>query len=89
MYGVKKPEDFFFFFVLFTFRKPLKLFWGLPKWKFLPEKAKITPGKKSGKVTLPLLQKNFPVKPLLLLILFPALFYPSAVIECEYYFCVS
>ena len=30
----------------FTFRNPLKLFRGQPKWKFLPRKKnKITPGK--------------------------------------------
>ena len=55
----------FFFSFLFTFRKPLKLSQGLPKLKFLPgKKAKITPEKKSGKVTLPLSEKNFPVTPL-------------------------
>ena len=39
--GQKKAEDFFFF-LLFTFGKPLKLLMGLPKWKFHWEKAKIT-----------------------------------------------
>ena len=29
----------FFFFLLFTFMKRLKLLRGLPKWKFLPRKA--------------------------------------------------
>ena len=42
-----KAEDFYFFVLLFTFRKPLKLFRGLPKWKFL--KAKITQGKNQEK----------------------------------------
>ena len=40
----KKADDFFVRFVvvlvlLFTFRKPLKLFRGLPKWKFPPGKG--------------------------------------------------
>ena len=33
---------FFVFFFAFYFRKPLKLFQSLPKWKFRAEKAKIT-----------------------------------------------
>ena len=31
---IKKAVFFSFLFLLFTFRKRLKLFWGLPKWKF-------------------------------------------------------
>ena len=35
-----KAEDFFFFFAFhFTFMNPLKLFLGLPEWKFLPGKG--------------------------------------------------
>ena len=57
---VKKADDLFFFF----FFSPVKLFRGLLKWKFSPEKrlkscrekfgkSDFTPGKKSGKVTSP------------------------------------
>ena len=54
--GLKKAEDFFLLFcfalfLLFTFWKPLKLF---TKMEISTgKKATITPGKKSGKVTLP------------------------------------
>ena len=56
---------FCFCFVLFVFHfsKPLKKILGLPKWKFSTGKKHFTPGKKSGKMTLPP-QKNFPVTPL-------------------------
>ena len=50
--------------LLFAFRKPLELFQGLPKWKFLPGKYLSHTGKKSGKVTLPPPLKIFPVTPL-------------------------
>ena len=40
----------FFFFLLFTFRKHLKLLRGLLKWKFLlGKKPRITPGKNREK----------------------------------------
>ena len=42
----------------------MKFVFGLPKWKFSTGKKHFTPGKKSGKMTLPT-QKNFPVTPLL------------------------
>ena len=37
---------------------------GVPKWEFSTGKKHFTPGKKSGKMTLPP-QKNIPVTPLL------------------------
>ena len=70
---------FFFFFYLFIyllffffalhFSKLLKFVLGLPKWKFPTGKRHFTPGKKSGKMTLPP-QKNFPVTPLVTMIFF-------------------
>ena len=61
---------FFFFFFLFSFffffashfSKPLKYVLGLLEWTFSTGKKHFTPGKKSGKMTLPP-QKNFPVTP--------------------------
>ena len=52
-----------FFFFAFHFPKPLKFVLGLSKWKFSTGQKHFTPGKKSGKLTLPS-QKNFPVTPL-------------------------
>ena len=52
-----------FFFFAFHFSKRRKFVLGVPKWKFSTGKKHFTPGKKSGKMTLPL-QKNFPVTPL-------------------------
>ena len=54
---------FFFFFLLFSFENDGNLFLGLPKWKFSTGKKHFTPGKKSGKMTLPP-QKSMPVTPL-------------------------
>ena len=54
---------FFFFFFCLSLFKPLKFVLGLPKWKLSTWKKHFTPGKKSGKMTLPL-QKSFPVTPL-------------------------
>ena len=45
---------FFFFFFAFHFSKQLKSVLGLPKWEFSTGKKHFTPGKKSGKMTLPL-----------------------------------
>ena len=55
---------FFFFFFAFHFWKWQKFVLGLPKWEFSAGKKHFTPGKKSGKMTLPP-QKNMPVTPLL------------------------
>ena len=66
---IKRGEDFFFFFffffffLLFTFENDWKFVLGLPKWEFSTGKKHFTPGKKSGKMTLPP-QKNMPVMPL-------------------------
>ena len=53
---------FFFFFFLFTFffhfLKPLKFVLGLPKWEFSTGKKHFTPGKISGKMTLPPSEKH-------------------------------
>ena len=49
------------------FSKPLKFVLGLQKWKFSTGKKHSTPGKKSGKMTLPPQKKNFPVTPLCIL----------------------
>ena len=54
---------FFFFFFAFHFWKRRKFVLGLPKWEFSTGKKHFTPGKKSGKMTLPP-QKNMPVTPL-------------------------
>ena len=64
----KRGEDFFFFFFFlflfaFHFWKRRKFVLGLPKWEFSTGKKHFTPGKKSGKMTLPP-QKNMPVTPL-------------------------
>ena len=56
------PFFFFFFFFFFHFWKRRKFV--LPKWKFPTGKKHFTPGKKSGKMTLPP-QKNMPVTPLM------------------------
>ena len=64
---VKRDEDlfFFFFFLLFTFENDGNLFWVYQNGNFLPGKKKhFTPGKKSGKMTLPP-QKNMSVTPLI------------------------
>ena len=54
----------FFCFFCFHFSKLLNFVLGLPKWNFvLTGKKHFTPGKKSGKMTLPP-QKNYPVMPL-------------------------
>ena len=50
----------FFFFFAFHFSKPLKFVLGLPKWVVSTGKKHFTQGKKSGKMTLPLL-KNIPL----------------------------
>ena len=42
----------------------MKFVFGVPKWTFSTGKKHFTPGKKSGKMTLPP-QKIFPVTPLL------------------------
>ena len=59
---------FFFFFSFFAshFSKPLKFVLSLPKWKFSTGKKHFTPGKNSGKMTLPP-QKKFPVTPLMIM----------------------
>ena len=62
---IKSGEDLFFFFFLFTFENYRNLFWIYQNGNFLPGKKHFTPGKKSGKMTLPP-QKNMPVTPLLL-----------------------
>ena len=54
----------FFFFFACHFSKRQKFVLGLPKWKFSTGKKHFTPGKKSGKMTLPP-QKNVPVTHLL------------------------
>ena len=62
----KNEERTFFFFLLFCFSlfKTAKISFGCIKMEiFYREKKHFTPGKKSGKMTLPL-QKNFPVMPL-------------------------
>ena len=51
---------FCFCFFAFNFSKRLKFILGLPKWEFSTGKKHFTPGKKSGKMTLPP-QKNMPV----------------------------
>ena len=51
------------FFFAFHFWKRRKFVLGLPKWEFSTGKKHFTPGKKSGKMTLPP-QKNMPVTPL-------------------------
>ena len=56
----EKVLFFFFFFFFFTFQKWMKFVFGLPKWKFSTGKKHFTPGKKSGKMILPL-RKIFPV----------------------------
>ena len=53
----------FFFFLLFTFEKDGNLFGVYQNGNFLPGTKHFTPGKKSGKMTLPP-QKNMPVTPL-------------------------
>ena len=45
-------------------KKRWKFVLGLPEWEFSTGKKHFTPGKKSGKMTLPP-QKNMPVTPLL------------------------
>ena len=64
---VKKKRRGLFFVCLFAFHfwKRWKFILGLPKWEFSTGKKHFTPGKKSGKMTLPP-QKNMPVTPLLL-----------------------
>ena len=57
---------FFFFFFAFHFWKRRKFVLGLPKWEFCTGKKHFTPGKKSGKITLPP-QKNMPVTPLVMM----------------------
>ena len=59
----KKRWGPFFFFFAFHFWKRKKFVLGLPKWEFSTGKKHFTPGKKSGKMTLPP-QKNMPVMPL-------------------------
>ena len=54
---------FFFFFCLSLFKNTKIICFGSTKWKFSTRKKHFTPGKKSGKVTLPP-QKNFAVTPL-------------------------
>ena len=54
---------FFFFFFASHFWKRRKFVLGLPNWEFSTGKKHFTPGKKSGKMTLPP-QKNMPVTPL-------------------------
>ena len=56
-------EDFFSSFFAFHFSKPLKFVLGLPKWQFSTGKRHFTPGKHSGKLTLPPL-KIIPLTPL-------------------------
>ena len=51
------------FFFSFYFSNPLKFVLGLTKWKFSTGKKHFTPGKKSGKITLPP-QKKIPGTPL-------------------------
>ena len=58
---IKSEEDLFF---AFHFWKRRKIILGLPKWEFSTGKKHFTPGKKTGKMTLPS-QKNMPVTPLL------------------------
>ena len=55
---LQNEEGIFFF----HFLKPLKLFWVYHTGDFLPRKKHITPGKYSGKMTLPPLKK-FPLTP--------------------------
>ena len=50
---LKSVEDLFFFF-FFHFWKRQKFVLGLPKWEFSTGKKHFMPGKKSGKMTLPL-----------------------------------
>ena len=54
---------FLFVCLLFTFQNDENFFWVYQNGNFLPVKKHFTPGKKSGKMTLPP-QKNFPVTPL-------------------------
>ena len=54
---------FLFFFLLFNFQNHWNLFWVYQNGNFLPGRKTFTPGKKSGKMTLPPL-KNIPLTPL-------------------------
>ena len=60
---MRRRGPFFFFSFAFHFSKSLKFVLGLPKWRFSTGRKLFTPGKKSGKMTLPP-WKNFPVTPL-------------------------
>ena len=61
---IKRGEDFFFSsFLLFTFENDENLFWVYQNGNFLPGIKHFSPGKKSGKMTLPP-QKNMSVTPL-------------------------
>ena len=50
---VTKWGEVFFFSFSFHFSKPLIFVLSLPKWEFSTGKKHFTPGKKSGKMTLP------------------------------------
>ena len=60
---IKRGEDLFFFFLLFTFENNRNLFWVYENGNFSTGKKHFTPAKKSGNMTLPP-QKNMPVTPL-------------------------
>ena len=60
---LQNEERTSFFFFAFHFSKSLKFVLSLSKWEFSTEKKHFTPGKKSGKMTLPPL-KNILLMPL-------------------------
>ena len=73
---IKRGEDFLFFFFFFFFffafhfwKRDRKLFWVYQNGKFSTGKKHFTSGKNSGKMTLPP-QKNRPVMPLFVMIVF-------------------
>ena len=78
-------EDPFFSLFFFTFQNHSNLFWVYQNAKFSTGKKHFTiftPGKKSGKITLPP-QKNFPVTPLILFSHKHAAVFSSREVECN------